>query len=385
MGLHLRKSDGSYVEQDADEDGIIDQSEAANNADTVDGEHASAFADASHTHSKSDITDFSHTHSGSDITSKVSSASHADDASSLGGLSASEYSPTVRYYQNPEQSKCKRLFFDAVEACIKLDTDGSGDYDTTVIGNGKGNVDKVDGHDASDFAAASHTHSKSDITDFSHTHSGSDITSQVSSAAHADDADTLDGYDASDFATASHTHTKSDITDFSHTHTRSEISDWSHEHSIKIGNGSSTQVTLNTGDTLHIVGSSNISAAYDDSNNKVTLSVSTSGLDADTVDGKHASSFLEKSGGTLSGNITPDGDGTRSIGTSSARLANLYAVNVYTGDLGFVETECAVCGKRFEPDDEVVLKVTRVGEFMQSIPVHLECTEAFKKLKKLVG
>jgi len=144
--------------------------------------------------------------------------------------------------------------------------------------------DKLDGHDASYFATASHNHDdryytetelntsggggavhwdnitnkpstytpsshnhvKADITDFAHTHPGSDITSQVS------DSDKLDGYHASEFALVSHNHddryyTESELntsggggqvhwnnvtnkpstyTPSSHSHPRSEISDF---------------------------------------------------------------------------------------------------------------------------------------------------------------
>ena len=36
---------------------------------------------------------------------------------------------------------------------------------------------------------------------------------------------------------------------------------------------------------------------------------------------------------TVNGNILPDTDNTRSIGSATNRLANLYVVNLYTGDV----------------------------------------------------
>ena len=45
-----------------------------------------------------------------------------------------------------------------------------------------------------------------------------------------------------------------------------------HVHSLTVGNGSVTQITYNTSDTLHIVGGTNVSVAYDDATNKVTIS-----------------------------------------------------------------------------------------------------------------
>lgn len=59
-----------------------------------------------------------------------------------------------------------------------------------------------------------------------------------------------------------------------HTHTKSQITDWSHEHAINIGNGAATQISLNTGSRLDIVAGTDISIAYDDANDKVTISSS---------------------------------------------------------------------------------------------------------------
>lgn len=64
----------------------------------------------------------------------------------------------------------------------------------------------------------------------------------------------------------------STFTPSAHTHTKSQITDWSHEHTINIGNGTATQISLNTGGRLDIVAGTNISITYDDANDKVTIS-----------------------------------------------------------------------------------------------------------------
>ena len=65
-----------------------------------------------------------------------------------------------------------------------------------------------------------------------------------------------------------------------------------------------------------------------------------SGLDADTLDGISSASFLRSDTAdtfsgtlTMSGNIVPNADGSRDLGTNSVRWANVYADDVRTGDL----------------------------------------------------
>lgn len=69
------------------------------------------------------------------------------------------------------------------------------------------------------------------------------------------DADLLDGNHASAFATSVHT------------------------HGLTIGNGSTTQVTYTSAETLHLVAGTNVSIAYDDANNKVTINSSDTNTD----------------------------------------------------------------------------------------------------------
>lgn len=63
-------------------------------------------------------------------------------------------------------------------------------------------------------------------------------------------ADLLDGNHASAFATSGHI------------------------HSLTIGNGTTTQVTYTSAETLHVVGGTNVAIAYDDATNKITISSS---------------------------------------------------------------------------------------------------------------
>ena len=99
--------------------------------------------------------------------------------------------------------------------------------------------------------------------------------------------------------------------------------------------------------------------------------------------------YLSVNGGTFSGDYLPDADNTRSIGTNALRLANVYAVNVYTGDLCFEEKVCDVCGRPFEEGDEIVLKVKKVDDYTRTVPIHVKCSQAYKeldeRLKKIEG
>jgi len=73
-------------------------------------------------------------------------------------------------------------------------------------------------------------------------------------------------------------------------------------------------------------------------------------------------------------NIYPDADNTYNIGSSTLRWANGYFVNIVTGDIGFEELSCAVCGKEFKVNDSVVLKVRKVdNDKIMCVPVHTTC------------
>lgn len=81
----------------------------------------------------------------------------------------------------------------------------------------------------------------------------------------------------------------------------------------------------------------------------------------------------------------PSMDNDLDIGSSSSRWANIYAVNVYTGDLNFEEKTCAVCGEPFEEDDELILKVKKVDNYTRTVPIHLKCSKAYKELVEKLG
>jgi hypothetical protein len=227
------------------------------NADKVDGKHAGEFAVSSHTHAGTDITSVvrdadrldgshaaafaaaSHTHEGKDITTQVA------DADKVDGLHASElvsqgHNHDDRYYLKDtiDAFLAGYDFTDLADTpssyggqggkVIQVKTTEDGLEFGTIAGGGSGDMtkavydqdndglvddaDKVDGYDASDFAAASHDHdsryyteseidmSLSGKANASHTHGGGDITSQVS------DADTVDSFHASAFAAAAHDH-----------------------------------------------------------------------------------------------------------------------------------------------------------------------------------
>jgi hypothetical protein len=74
--------------------------------------------------------------------------------------------------------------------------------------------------------------------------------------------------------------------------------------------------------------------------------------------------------------LRPATDGYSYVGTATYRFNLVRAVTVTTGDLGFEERRCLVCGREFREGDAVVLKVRRVdGDNMQMllVPVHAEC------------
>lgn len=82
--------------------------------------------------------------------------------------------------------------------------------------------------------------------------------------------------------------------------------------------------------------------------------------------------------------ITPDGDNTRALGSSSNRFSNIHAQSVYGNvhwaDLIFQEKRCDVCGEKFEVDDTVILTVNKVvdngededGTYL--LPIHKSCS-----------
>jgi len=83
---------------------------------------------------------------------------------------------------------------------------------------------------------------------------------------------------------------------------------------------------------------------------------------------------------TVYGYIRPNTDNAQDLGSSALRWANVYAVNVITGDLCFEEKVCEICGKQFEEGEELVLKVKKVDDVTRTIPIHLKCSDAYKQI-----
>ena len=135
----------------------------------------------------------------------------------------------------------------------------------------------------------------------SHTHQPGDIAPQ--GAGSGLDADLLDGYDSSDFAPASHNHPEattsssgfmsaSDKSKLDGIQAGAEVNQNAYSH-FEVG---STVISATTKtDTLKLLSGSNLSLTPDVGAKSVALAVSPqgsgSGLDADLLDGQHASAF----------------------------------------------------------------------------------------------
>ena len=109
-----------------------------------------------------------------------------------------------------------------------------------------------------------------------------------------------------------------------------------------------------------------------------TVDGSGSGLDSDTVDGIHASSFVRSDTSdtmsgtlTMSGNIVPNADSSRDLGTNTVRWANVYADDVRAGDI-HLSNEHRMGGNDIdgswgsyvmqEGENDLFLKNTRTGK-----------------------
>jgi hypothetical protein len=74
--------------------------------------------------------------------------------------------------------------------------------------------------------------------------------------------------------------------------------------------------------------------------------------------------------------LEPASDGYSYVGSSIYRFYMVRAVNIVSGDLGFEDMQCLVCGKPFKENDSIVLKVRKVDKDNRQIlvvPVHSEC------------
>ena len=78
-------------------------------------------------------------------------------------------------------------------------------------------------------------------------------------------------------------------------------------------------------------------------------------------------------GGVFSQDLLPSMDSTYNVGNDSNRWRLIRGVTITAGELGFEETRCGVCGKKFEAGDSLVLKVLKVDKETLTVPVHLSC------------
>ena len=75
--------------------------------------------------------------------------------------------------------------------------------------------------------------------------------------------------------------------------------------------------------------------------------------------------------GTMTGDIMPDTDNAYSIGSPTARLANIYANNVNAGDLTWTETTSALSGATLAVGDFLGLYVSSTAGSTHTIPITL--------------
>jgi len=73
------------------------------------------------------------------------------------------------------------------------------------------------------------------------------------------------------------------------------------------------------------------------------------------------------------GNLFPEPSGSRYLGSPYYKWYEVYALTVVTGDLGFSENACPLCGKEFQVGDEVVLKVVSKEGGIKTRPCHKSC------------
>jgi len=76
--------------------------------------------------------------------------------------------------------------------------------------------------------------------------------------------------------------------------------------------------------------------------------------------------------------LRPESDNAISLGNASYRYSDIYAVTTHFGDICFEEKTCPICGKPFKKGDALVNYVTKVDKGgTHTIPAHLRC--ALKK------
>jgi hypothetical protein len=328
-------ADGAALAEILDDDGTG----SGLDADLLDGQHASAFAAASHDHTASEVTDFA------EAAQDAVGAALVD--SDTVDFTYTDATPSIPAIVKSGSITSAHLEDGAALAEI-LDDDGAG--------SGL-DADLLDGQHASAFAAASHSHTASDVSDFqeaaqdaaaaaltdsdtidfAYDDSEGEITAEVKDgsitstkladgAALAEildddgagsglDADLLDGQHAAAFAAASHSHTSADVSDFTEaaqdaigamlddsatialTYTDATPAMVASVIDGSIGNAKLADMAQNTvkGRITASTGAPEDLTATNLITILLTADGASSGLDADLLDGQHASAFAAAS------------------------------------------------------------------------------------------
>ena len=119
-------------------------------------------------------------------------------------------------------------------------------------------------------------------------------------------------------------------------------------YNISISGNAATATKLATARTISLTGNASGSASFDGSGN-ISINTSVSyASNADTVDGKHASSFVQKAGDTMTGNLTLQGT---SINIQRPETSGGYARGMmfYSKDGSTVEAGIGMLGSGNNP------------------------------------
>jgi len=71
--------------------------------------------------------------------------------------------------------------------------------------------------------------------------------------------------------------------------------------------------------------------------------------------------------------FVPFSDNYYDLGSSGLRWRTLYVVSTVVGDLGFSETTCPICQRKFRLGDRLALLVLAQGKGVRCVPVHFKC------------
>jgi hypothetical protein len=157
------------------------------------------------------------------------------------------------------------------------------------------------------------------------------------------DADLLDGKDSSFFTNAGNL--SSGIV---------PVARLSGTYDINISGNAATATKLATARTISLTGNATGSASFDGSGNVSINTTVSYASDADTVDGKHASSFVQKAGDTMTGNLTLQGT---SINIQRPETSGGYARGImfYSKDGSTREAGIGMYGVGDNPPDTLYM------------------------------